>query len=46
MHWEKVKKLNFGIDYSFLDGLFAGSVEVFRDKRTDILVGGSDRAIP
>ena len=46
VHWEKVKKLNFGIDYSFLDGLFAGSVEVFRDKRTDILVGGSDRAIP
>ena len=45
VHWEKVKKLNFGIDY-FLDGLFAGSVEVFRDKRTDILVGGSDRAIP
>lgn len=46
VHWEKVKKLNFGIDYSFWDGLFAGSVEVFRDKRTDILVGGSDRAIP
>ena len=46
VHWEKVKKLNFGVDYSFLDGLFAGSVEVFRDKRTDILVGGSDRAIP
>ena len=46
VHWEKVKKLNFGVDYSFWDGLFAGSVEVFRDKRTDILVGGSDRAIP
>ena len=46
VHWEKVKKFNFGIDYSFLDGLFAGSVEIFRDKRTDILVGGSSRSIP
>ena len=44
--WETVKKKNFGIDYSFLDGLFAGSVEIFRDDRSDILVFGSDRAVP
>lgn len=46
VHWEKVKKLNFGVDYSFLDGLFAGSVEIFRDKRTDILVDGGSRSVP
>lgn len=46
IHWETVRKLNFGIDYSFLNGLFAGTVEVFRDKRTDILVNGYERAIP
>lgn len=46
IHWEVVKKFNFGIDYSFLDGLFAGSVEIFRDKRTDILIEGGARAMP
>jgi hypothetical protein len=46
VHWEKVKKTNIGIDYAFLDGLLAGSVEFFHDKRTDILVGGSDRSMP
>ncbi len=46
VHWEKVKKLNIGIDYGFFGGLLAGSVEFFRDKRTDILVKGVDRAVP
>lgn len=46
VHWEKVKKLNFGLDYAFLNGLFAGSVEIFHDKRTDILVDGGSRSVP
>ncbi len=46
VHWETVKKVNIGMDYSFLQGLFAGSVELFRDNRKDILVSGGDRAIP
>ena len=46
VHWETVRKVNVGIDYAFLGGLFAGSVEVFRDRRKDILVGGNDRAVP
>ena len=46
VHWEKVKKTNIGIDYGFLGGLFAGAVEFFHDKRTDILVQGSQRAVP
>lgn len=46
VHWEKVKKFNIGFDYGFLGGLLAGSVEYFRDKRTDILVQGSERAVP
>lgn len=45
-HWEKVKKMNFGVDYSFLNGLLAGTVEVFKDKRDDILISGSDRSMP
>lgn len=46
IHWEVVRKSNVGIDYSFLDGLAAGSLEFFKDKRSDIIVGGGSRAIP
>lgn len=46
VHWETVKKFNFGIDYGLFGGLLAGAIEIFRDKRTDILVGGSGRAVP
>lgn len=46
VHWEKVTKINFGSDFSFFDGLVAGSVDVFNDHRTDILLKGSKRAVP
>ncbi|MBT1695534.1 TonB-dependent receptor [Fulvivirgaceae bacterium PWU4] len=46
VRWETVKKLNVGVDYAFLNGLFSGSVDLFRDQRTDILVNGADRAVP
>lgn len=46
IHWEVVRKFNFGIDYSFLGGLIAGNVEIFRDHRTDILIAGGNRATP
>ena len=46
VHWETVKKTNIGIDYGFLGGLLAGAVEIFHDKRTDILVPGTQRAVP
>lgn len=44
--WETVKKINVGVDYSFLNGLFAGNLEFFRDKRRDILVDGPSRSVP
>ena len=46
IHWETVRKFNFGIDYSLIGGMFAGSFDVFHDKRTDILVNGAERAVP
>ena len=46
VHWEVVRKFNVGLDYGFLNDMFRGSVEYFRDKRTDILVNGDQRAIP
>ena len=46
VHWEKVKKWNYGIDFGILGGLFTGSLDFFNDKRVDILINGSDRATP
>ena len=46
IHWEKVTKTDVGIDYSFLGGLLAGSFDIFRDRRTDIILKGDQRAIP
>lgn len=46
MSWETVEKRNIGLDYSFWSGLIAGSVDVFNDVRTDIIVAGGERAIP
>ncbi len=46
VHWEVVRKLNFGVDYSFIKGMFRGSFDIFRDRRTDILIGGDSRAVP
>lgn len=46
VHWETSIKKNLGIDYGFLGGLLAGSLEFFWEKRSDILVKGNDRSIP
>lgn len=46
LSWETVEKRNIGFDYAFLDGLIAGSVDIFNDTRTDIIVSGGSRAIP
>jgi TonB-linked SusC/RagA family outer membrane protein len=44
--WETVEKRNLGFDFAFLKGLIAGSFDIFKDKRSDILIAGSSRAIP
>lgn len=45
-NWEKVKKMNLGIDFAFLNSKIAGTVEMFKDSRNDILLRGSERAMP
>lgn len=45
LHWETVEKKNLGVDFSFLKNKISGSVDVFEDHRTDILLAGSSRAI-
>ncbi|WP_211480977.1 SusC/RagA family TonB-linked outer membrane protein [Arcticibacter eurypsychrophilus] len=46
VRWEKVKKTNYGIDFSFFKGLVSGKVDIFKDSRTDVLITGANRAIP
>ena len=46
VRWETVRKENVGADYSFFNGLVAGSVDFFRDNRRDILINGNDRSVP
>lgn len=46
IHWETATKFNFGIDYGFFNGLISGSVDIFRNTRSDILIKGSERSIP
>ncbi|HWK98680.1 MAG TPA: TonB-dependent receptor [Parapedobacter sp.] len=44
--WETVDKRNIGVEFQIFDGLLSGVVDVFRDERTDIIIGGGDRSIP
>lgn len=46
VHWEKVAKANIGIEFEILKGFLGGTVDFFRDDRTNILIPGNDRAIP
>ncbi|MEJ2905113.1 SusC/RagA family TonB-linked outer membrane protein [Pedobacter panaciterrae] len=46
IHWEKVTKTNYGIEYSLFDDFLSGSVDVFSDYRTGILLDGTSRSVP
>src|SRR5690554_247743 len=46
IQWEVSTKLDIALDYAFLGGVFAGSVDFFSENRTNILLNGVDRAIP
>lgn len=45
LSWETVQKQNIAIDYSIFGGTFAGSVDVFKDRRTRVITQGNQRAI-
>ncbi|WP_340105923.1 SusC/RagA family TonB-linked outer membrane protein [Rhodohalobacter sp. 8-1] len=46
VRWATVTKANLGIDFGLFQGLISGSIDIFRDQREDILISGSERAIP
>lgn len=43
LKWEQTESLNFGLDYSLLNGLFDGSFEFYTARTKDVLV---DRRLP
>ncbi|TCO10700.1 SusC/RagA family TonB-linked outer membrane protein [Natronoflexus pectinivorans] len=46
IQWEVATKVSVGVDYAFLGGMLAGSIDYFTENRTNILLEGSRRAIP
>lgn len=46
IHWETVAKANIGVDFSLWKGLVEGTLEVYRDYRTDVLIEGGQRSVP
>jgi len=46
IRWEKVKKLNFGVDFGLFNGQISGKVDFFKDHRTNVLITGGGRSIP
>ena len=46
VQWEVATKFDVAAEFSFGGGLIAGSVDFFKEKRTDILLDGGSRAVP
>ncbi len=46
IRWETVYKTNLAAEFEIFNGLVNGSVDVFRDRRVDIYLGGDGRAVP
>lgn len=46
IHWEVATKLDIAADYALFGGLLSGSVDFFREHRTNILLEGGRRAVP
>ncbi len=46
VRWEKAVKDNYGIDIGFFKSQIGLIVDYFTEERTDILIGGSSRAVP
>mgnify|MGYP000968891189 CR=1 FL=1 len=44
--WETVEKKNIAVDFEFFKGFVSGSLDIFKDLRSDVMIGGGGRAIP
>lgn len=46
VHWATVTKKDIGLDFGFFDDQISGSVDYFNQKRSDIIIEGSQRSVP
>lgn len=46
LQWEVATKLDLAVDYSFFNGVISGSVDYFKENRSDILLDGGRRSVP
>ncbi|MCQ2974039.1 MAG: TonB-dependent receptor [Bacteroidales bacterium] len=46
VHWEVSTKANIALDFNVYHGIFSGSIDFFKNHRTDILIRGVDRSVP
>lgn len=44
LQWEVSKKQNIGLDFSIFNGLLSGTVELFRDDRSNVFMSAAQRA--
>jgi TonB-linked SusC/RagA family outer membrane protein len=45
LHWEKARKTNYGAELGVLNDLVTVNFDYFTENRTDIVIGGTSRAI-
>ncbi|MFA5329440.1 MAG: TonB-dependent receptor [Prolixibacteraceae bacterium] len=46
VHWEKAKKINYGLDLAVFKNLISITADYFTENRSDILLSGSQRVFP
>ncbi|EKU91284.1 SusC/RagA family TonB-linked outer membrane protein [Bacteroides oleiciplenus] len=46
LQWEVATKLDIAADFAFFGGVISGSFDYFKEKRSDILITGANRAVP
>ena len=46
VHWEVAKKLDIAADFVLFGGMISGTIDYFKENRSDILLSGSSRAVP
>lgn len=44
--WSTAKKSNLGIDFGFFKGFVKGTLDFFKEDRSDVFIVGSNRSIP
>lgn len=46
LQWEVATKLDIAADFAILGGLISGSFDYFKEKRSNIMITGGNRAVP